>query len=91
MFIEDLISSNIKSAVSEQLKKQILKSTDLYRLISAALGLLGKRATGATGERAAEEIKDKLGDYLINAAKATFVSVTESTTNDKINETAKIH
>ena len=60
-----------------------VKGNDLQSLIAGAVGQFGKKIAGAAGERVAEQIGEKLGDFFVCGACSTFEWVVSNLNNSK--------
>lgn len=79
--ITDLIPKEEQESISQKLKKQGIKGDDLSSLITGVLGQFGKKVAGAAGEKFAENIGDKVGEFLFEGAKSTFAWVRDARQN----------
>lgn len=70
--VADLIPVEDQTAIKDQLRAQGIQGDDLASMISAVLGQFGKRVAGSAGERVAERIGGKLGDFLCDGASSAF-------------------
>lgn len=76
--ITDLIPKEERESISQKLKKQGIKGDDLSSLISGVLCQLGKKVAGTAGEKFAENIGDKVGEFLFEGARSTFAWVRDA-------------
>lgn len=81
--IEDLIPAEKRSEITAVLRQQGIKGNDLQSLIAGAVGQFGKKIAGAAGERVAEQIGEKLGDFFVCGACSTFEWVVSNLNNSK--------